>query len=254
MSRATMAATLLICLTLTAGCSDSDPTPSPTGPAGAPSATGTSTAEATPAASPLKGKSALQVWRKTKKDAKQAKSVHLTGSFTEGKDQTRIDLKLNNNHQGTGTISVNGQKMHVRRLGKVSYFKGNRKFWNSIDPAAANVFGDRWAKTKSQSGDLAPLFQLLDKNSVLSEFLKMSPAERKKLKRADGKRIAGQETVALKSKAKEFGVLYVAATGPTLPLDLVLPNDKRQFMNFRGWNEPVTVTAPKNPIDMDKLS
>ena len=32
-----------------------------------------------------------------------------------------------------------------------------------------------------------------------------------------------------------------------------MTKDKSQFMRFREWNEPVTVTAPKGAIDMDKL-
>jgi hypothetical protein len=250
MSRATMAATLLLCLTLTAGCSGSDPS---TAPSTQPGATETAAIEATPV-SALEGLSAVQVWRKTKKDAKQAGSVHLTGSFIEDNDRVQLDLKLNNTNHGIGTISVNGEKIFIRRLGKVLYFKANRKFWDSVDPAAANLFGNRWLKTKNQSGDMAEFFQLVDMDSFISDSLKLSAADRKKLKRSAGTPVAGQETVALKSSAKAFGVLYVAATGPTLPLDLVLPADKRQFMKFRNWNEPVSVTAPKNPIDMDKLS
>ncbi|HST85134.1 MAG TPA: hypothetical protein VLL08_25570 [Kineosporiaceae bacterium] len=251
MSRATMAATLFLCLTLTAGCSDSELV---TAPSSAPSATESAAIESTSEVSALEGLSALQIWRKTKKDAKQAKSVHLTGSFIEDNDRIQIDLKLNDTNRGIGTISLNGEKIFVRRLGKVLYFKANRKFWDSVDPAATNLFGNRWLKTKNQSGDMAEFFQLVDMDSFISDSLKLSAADRKKLKRGAGTPVAGQETVALKSAAKAFGVLYVAANGPTLPLDLVLPADKRQFMKFRGWNDPVTVTAPKSPIDMDKLS
>ncbi len=261
MPRATMAATALICVMLTAGCSGSDPiTTSP--PAGSPATAAGDTAAGTPGATaepetkaaPLAGLSALQVWRKTKSDAKKAKSVHVSASFTEGKDRVKINLKLNDAGRSFGSVTTNGNKMTVRRVGEVLYYKADKKFWTqNADAQTAAKLANKWLKTENQSKDMAQFFQLLDMKAFISESLKLSAAERKSLKRTPGIPVDGRETVALKPKnSTEPAVLQVAADGPTLPLRFTLDRDKSQYFTFTGWNEPFTVVAPKGAIDMDK--
>jgi hypothetical protein len=259
-----MAVTVFVCLTLTAGCSGSDPiTSSPaaaTGAAAAPdkAADAADDAAAEPAAvtSALEGMSAVQVWRKTKADVKNAESVHITGSFIDGKERMKINLKLNSANQSFGFISIDGQKMTVRRLDKTLYLKASKKFWTKNADAQTGAFlANKWLKTKDQSGDMADFFDLMSMDALLTESLKMTAAQRKQLKRTDGEPVAGQETVELKTKSNEYDVLSIAAADPALPLGFTMAKDKSQFLKFQDWSKPFTVTAPKkNVIDADAPS
>ena len=51
----------------------------------------------------------------------------------------------------------------------------------------------------------------------------------------------------------EGGTLYVAATGKPYPIEVVKDGGKGGTVVFDRWNEPVTLVAPADAIDITKL-
>ena len=250
MPRTMMAATLLACLTFTAGCGGSSPDASSTPPAAAP--TTTEAAPTTPA-SELEGLSAAEVWEKLESDVGKAKSVHLSANVVDGKDRIKFNMKLASSGNATGTMTNNGDTVNLRRIGKTLYFKGDRGFWtNNVDPASAKTMAGKWIKTtKGKVAGMEGIFVFTDLDSMLKESLKTTPAEKKALKIIPGIPVDGQETIGLSTKSADLDQLYAAATGPTLPLKITAAKDKKQFMKFQDWDKDFTVEKPAGAIDIN---
>lgn len=261
MYRATTAAALLAGLALTAGCSSSAPEATGTTPAATPSAATTSAGtDPTAASSPLDGLSAVDVWKKTKADATAAKTVHVAAKLLDGKEAIGINLKLSDADRAFGTLSFNGDKITVRRLGQTLYFKADRGFWaTNADAATAKALADKWIMVKKGfSKDMEQFFQLTDIDFILDDALSLTAVEQKTLKLAPGVDIGTQPTIGLtegsSTEAAAFQLLYVSAADPALPLNFAMSSDNSQYMKFRGWNEKFTVVAPKDAIDLAKAS
>jgi len=249
MPRATMAATLLLALALTAGCSSS--------PEKAGGAAASAPAKST---SPLTGMSALEVWAKTKSDADATKSVHVTGKFLDGEQKIGMDLKMTDAGKVFGVLTLNNDQILVRRLGKTLYFKADRGFWTkNADAATATALAGKWVKVKQgSSADLEQFFDLTDMDFIVSDVMSLSAAEQQTLKLAPGVGINHQKTVALvdetTTEEAEVETLYVSASDPALPLHLAIGSDNSQFMKFRSWDKDFTVVAPEGAIDLAKAS
>ena len=254
-TRATTAATLLACLTLTAGCSKSGPEVIATGPAQT-SAAATSAAPEPSAteATAVDGLSAVEVWKKTKTDADAAKSVHVAARLLDGKELIAINLKLSEAGKAFGTLAFNGDKITVRRLGKTLYFKADRGFWTTnADAATAKALANKWIMVKKGfSKDMEQFFQLTDMDYVVSDMMSLSAAEQQTLKLVPGIDIGRQKTIGLAETdagQAQLQTLYLSADDPALPLNLTFA-DSDQFMKFRSWGQDFTVLAPRGAIDL----
>ena len=63
--------------------------------------------------------------------------------------------------------------------------------------------------------------------------------------------IRGQPAFAL-NDTTEGGILYIAATGPPLPLE-VTSSAGKGAINFEAWNQPTTLQAPKGAIALASI-
>ncbi|HST85135.1 MAG TPA: hypothetical protein VLL08_25575 [Kineosporiaceae bacterium] len=256
MPRVTMAATLLVCLTLTAGCSGSSPGDA-TSAAALLGATGV---EPAASSSPLTGLSALEVWEKTKADADTAKSVHVTAKFLDGKKKIALNLKMTDNAKVFGFLVLNGNRVKVRRLGRTLYFKADYGFWASnADAATGQTLADKWIMVKQgYSADLDQLFRLTDMDSIVADTMSLSVSEQGKLKLAPGIKLGKRSTVGLvddsTESTQEVQTLYVWASDPALPLKFAMSADDSQFMRFQGWNKTFAAITPPKAIDLAKAS
>jgi hypothetical protein len=259
MSRAAMAATLLACLTFTAGCSGSKPEIVATNQPTAGAASTSAEPGPTENPSPLDGLSAVEVWQKTKTDTAEAATVHVAARFAEGKERIAINLKMAESGKAFGVLVFNGNKITVRRLGRTLYFKADRGFWTTnADAATARVLSDKWIMVrKGFSKEMEQFFELTDMNFILDDALSLTAAEQRSLKLVPGIDIGTQSTVGLADETStqdgELRTLYVSDTDPALPLNFT-GSDSSQYMKFRGWGENFTVVAPKGAIDLAKAS
>jgi hypothetical protein len=252
MLRATTAiASLLSCLALITGCSD------PAIEAG--NKTGSTGAGPSATPEPFAGMSTGDIYKKVKKDVAAAKTVHMAANLVVGKDKIAFNLKVSRNGRAFGTITTNGNKVAVRRIGSVLYLKGSRGFWlEDGDAATADLLAGKWIKgTKRGTKALTDMFEFTELDFILDEFLAITDEEADSMTRVPGVPAAGAETIGLADAAKgeeteESGKLYIATKGPSLPLLVTIDQDKSQYMKFRRWDKPFKVVKPaKVELNLD---
>jgi hypothetical protein len=255
MSRAMMAAVLLLSVVLCGGCSGSD---SGTGTG---SGTGTVTQQdtgTTASSTPTRpGMTAAQIWNQAQIDAEQARAVHVVAKLLDGKDAISIDLQVTADQKATGDLVLGGHRLTVRRTGKVLYFKADKGYWEAFsDKATAKKFAAKWIKVTKGPAAMSPLFEFTGMSYFTDEAMDKSAADLKHLVRIPGIKIDGEQTIGLSDKpagkaTAESGTLYVAASGPPLPQTWTIGTDGSQYIRFQNWNQAVPVDAPQGAFDLD---
>jgi hypothetical protein len=155
-------------------------------------------------------------------------------------------------------MTIRQKKVLVRRMGRVLYLKAGPGFWATTDAATVDSeLAGKWVRVRPGfDSDLDQYFQLTDMDFMVADLMSLSEAERQTLKLVPGIDVDRRKTVGLAgetlSSDARFETLYVAATGPALPLNFAIGTDRKQFMKFRGWDRKVSVVRPKGAIDLAK--
>ena len=185
------------------------------------------------------GQTPQQILEKASAAAGAAESVHMKGKITEEGESFEVDMTVSNAKGAGGSISLGGEKVELRQIGKTMYVKGGPVA--SVSPKLA----DKWIKSSATGEDAAEFSSLTSMDKVFEEMLDPEGS----VTRVAGKEIDGVPTVGLKDSAKsdgktdEQGILYIAAEGEPYPL-LVESTAGQGGLQFLDWNEPVKVTAP----------
>jgi hypothetical protein len=264
MPRATMAVTVLVSLAMGTACSGGPEDGATTPPA-------VGAVRPTSAASPPGALSSTELMSEVTANLRKAKSVHVAARYpAEGKDDTElsINFKVTRSGKAVGVLRQGTDRVSIRRLGKVLYFKANRSFWSEGGAGpVSDAMAGRWVKQVQSRKDRDDgYFGMTDLESILDEAIDFADAEREAfswsgdpgeppLFLVPGINIDGQPTIGLADtksgeETKESGILYVASTNPALPLQLKVGLGDAAYMKFRSWNEPVRVVAPKGAISL----
>ncbi|MGO9752634.1 MAG: hypothetical protein ACLP8S_25170 [Solirubrobacteraceae bacterium] len=190
-----------------------------------------------------------QILAAASKAAASLTSVHIAGRSTSSATPIELDVTLASG-DGEGTITVSGESLEVRSVGKYLYIKAGSDFWEHYaNAAAAKLFSGKWLKAP-QSGQFAALAALTDKQQILGEML----AQHGQLAKGGTSTINGQPVVALIDKAKGGGTLYIATTGKPYPIQITGSGASAGKVVFDAFNVPVTISPPAGSIDLTKLS
>jgi hypothetical protein len=226
--RRSSVAALLLALTLTAalaGCGSSS--------------TGNGVASKTPA----------EIVAAAQATADGASSVYISGTIVSTEAPVSLDMELLAGKGGRGRIAQSGLSFELIQVGETIYIDGSAAFYRHIGgPAAAQLFQGKWLKAPAATGEFAPLVALTDQRRLMNSAL----ATRGTLRNAGVTTVNGQKAVAV-DDISEGGTLYVAATGKPYPIEVVKDGGKGGTVVFDRWNEPVTLVAPADAIDITKL-
>jgi hypothetical protein len=177
-----------------------------------------------------------------------ARSVHVHGGGVDAGTPVSVDVWVGKK-RGRGRIHANGSSVDVIRIGNVAYFRAAAAFWRKAGgtqgAALAPLFAGKWMEGSATKGDLADLSSLLDIRSLLRSFL----GDHGTLANAGTTTFHGQPAVAI-DDTTEGGTLYVATTGKPYPLGVRKAGKSGGTILFDHWNAPLTVKAPKHPIDL----
>ena len=197
----------------------------------------------------IESKSPEQILEATKEAASKASSVHIKGSIvTSGKPIT-LDMELLAGKGGKGTISQEGFKIQLVQVKGAVYINGSAAFYQHVSgSAAATLLQGKWLKAPANSGELASLAELTD----LSKLIDTALADHGTLSKGTTTTVQGQKAVELKDTSKG-GTLYVAASGEPFPLQITKTGSEKGRVVFSSWNQPVTLQAPANAIDIGAL-
>jgi len=178
-----------------------------------------------------------------------AATVHVSGSILSQGKPISLDMELVAGKGGKGQISVEGLRVDLIAVEKAVYVNGSRSLYARLaGPAAASVLQGRWLKVPSSS----PSFGSLAAVTNLTGLVDTTLAEHGTLTRAPGRVIGGKPTVGVTDPSRR-GTLYVAATGEPYPLEIAKSGSGGRIV-FDRWNQPVTLTPPPDPINVNELS
>jgi hypothetical protein len=195
-------------------------------------------------------KPAERVLADTKRAATSATSTHVSGSVRSNGTPIALDLSMVRNKGAKGSMTTNGLKFDLVRIGDAVYIKGSDDFYKHFAGAGiAQLLHGRWLKASARQGRLAPLAPL---TSVEALFAGIS-AHHGKLVNEGRTTYKGQRVVAIRDTS-DNSKLYVAASGKAYPV-AISGGRKSQSgtITFDDWNKPVSLSAPSGAIDISKL-
>jgi hypothetical protein len=194
-------------------------------------------------------KSAPQILAAARSAAQKASSVHVLAStkITHG-GSLSLDASLSKD-QAHAHSSFLGLSFEVIRKGNTLYLKGNPLF-NARLEATMGIKVPSGVWLKGSDGRLAQIGSFTDISKELPLILSGSG----KVTKGQKTEINGQPAIILKETRKLYtGTLYVATTGEPYPLKLSKTGRETGQTTFTGWNDPVTVTAPANAVELSGL-
>ena len=177
-----------------------------------------------------------------------AKSAHISGRVVSASLPITLNLDLVSGKGGTGSMSEGGLGFKIRVLNNEVYINGSPAFWTHFGgSAAAVVFQGKWLKAPA-TGRFAALAQLTDLHALLGSVLSTHGA----LTKIGTATVDGQSAVGVRD-ATNGGTLYVATTGQSYPLEIRKAGAGGGHITLGKFNEPVTLTAPANAIDISRF-
>jgi hypothetical protein len=179
--------------------------------------------------------------------ADAAKSVAVSGTVRTATSPITVKLILLAGKGGRGLISENGISFQLVQIHGTVYIKGSPAFYSQIAGArAAQLLQGRWLKAPASSGALAPLASLTDLSKLADSTL---PAHGQ-LRKGHMTSVNGQKVIGV-TDTSTGGTLYVATTGPPYPVQIAMGPGGN--ITFSRWNQPVSLFAPANAIDITAL-
>jgi hypothetical protein len=181
--------------------------------------------------------------------ATTASSFHVSGHVASSGTPVSLDLTLVRGKGAKGSMSANGLGFDIVRIGRQVYIKGTDAFYKHFAGAqVAQLLHGKWLKSTS-SGRLKQLVPLTDSRGL---FAKISASHGKLVN--DGKTtFDGQQVVAIRDTS-DNSKLYIAATGKPYPVAIVgKKSGQSGQITFGGWNKQVSLSPPKNAIDISQL-
>jgi hypothetical protein len=178
-----------------------------------------------------------------------ASSVHVSGGVGD-KALIAIDLHFVTGRGCAGHLTVNGRLgVDIVRIGSKMYLKGSAAFWRDyVDTAAARLVGGKWSMVSASESDTATLASLTDLHKLLDPS-----AYRGKLTKSTTMTLDGKKAVSVEGRLRIR--LFVAATGKPYPIEInALDALDADRITFDEWNAPVTLTAPKDAIDIAQIT
>jgi hypothetical protein len=194
-------------------------------------------------------KSADKVLADAKAAVDGASSARVSGNIVSGGTPIRLDLSMANG-QAKGTMSTSGLSFDLVRIGNTAYIKGSDDFYKHFaGSAVAQLLHGKWLKASITSGRFASFEPL---TNVRLLFDKVA-SNHGKLANDGAKTFDGQKVVEIRDTS-DNSKLYVSATGKAYPVAIV-GGKKGQTgtITFSEWNKSLSVSAPKDAIDISKL-
>ena len=193
-------------------------------------------------------KTAAEILADAKQAARDAGSVSVTGTVKDQGTAIGLDLRIGEGG-GTGSMTVDGTKVDIVRIGKVVYLRAGADFYQRVGAGAAagQLLAGKWLKVSATQQDFKDIAQLTD----IGEFVDQALKPEGTLSKGEETTVDGKKAIELKDS--KGGSLFVATTGTPYPLEFEGGSTTSGKVVFADWGEKVDLTAPKNPIDLQKL-
>lgn len=190
-----------------------------------------------------------EIVARAKAAADSASSVYISGTLVSKGVPVSLEMELLAGKGGRGRVAQNGLSFELVQVGGIVYIDGSASFYRHIGgSAAAQILQGRWLKAPAGNPEIAPIAALTDLDKLIDSAL----ASDGPLTSGGATTVDGQKVVAI-DDVSQGGTVYVAATGKPYPLEVVKDGGRGGTVVFDRWNEPVTLVAPADAIDLTKL-
>lgn len=195
-------------------------------------------------------KTAAQVLADAKAAATSASSAHVSGSIKSNGTPTTLDLTTARNKGAKGSMSTNGLRFDLVRVGDTLYIRGSDEFYKHFaGSAVAQLLHGKWLKAPATHGQLESIAPL---TSISALFAGIS-SQHGKLANEGKTSYKGQDVVAIRDTS-DGSRLYVAATGKPYPVAVVGGKENQSgTITFGDWNKSVSLSAPSDAIDIGQF-
>ncbi|MFG2644418.1 hypothetical protein ACGFYP_26020 [Streptomyces sp. NPDC048370] len=232
-----------------------------------PAAATAATAALAPTPDPFENLTADQIADRGVDATQSATSLRMTGRVVSEDQPLDIDIALDDKNNCTGAMKVGGGKAELRQADRITYLKGDEKFWRTsmtsqgvpppqIDATIELVKG-RWLKiTPGQAGS-SDLSGVCDLDALLAD-LGDDKGERQGLTRGPDAEVRGTPvaTVVKKKPGGETTTVSVAQEGKPYILKMVKTGgDEPGSVELSDYDKPVKVVVPPadETVDLTKL-
>lgn len=182
--------------------------------------------------------------------ATKASSAHVAGSVKSDAGPITLDLSTARGKGAKGSMSTNGLKFDLIRIGDSAYIRGSDEFYKHFaGPAIAQLLHGRWLKASITN----PRFRSLMPLTSVGLLMGKVSASHGKLANEGETTYRGADVVAIRDLS-DNSKLYVAASGTPYPVAIV--GGKQGLsgaITFGDWNRHVSLSAPSGAIDISKL-
>ena len=193
-------------------------------------------------------KSASTILADARRAALAADSVRVAGTIRDAGQAIGLDLTVAKGNGG-GTMTIQGSKVDVVRVGDTAYIRARADFYSRVGatPAAGRLLAGKWLKLPTSTPNFAQLVQFTDLNAFVTQALKSDGTVTKGAE----KTVGGQKAIELKSS--RGGSLFVAASGKPYPIEFVGGGTASGTVTLSDWGSAKAPSAPKNAIDINAL-
>jgi hypothetical protein len=196
--------------------------------------------------SPISSETAAQIVAASRRAADSAATVHVSGSLRGRGGPLSLDLQLVAGKGGEGRIALGSLDLRLIRIGQLAYIKGDPALYRRLGAPLAGELRGGWLKAKTK-GALATFASLTNIDSLVDTAL----TSHGKLARKGTSTVDGRRVVAIGDLARG-GTLFVAIEGSPYPIELATPG--AGTIRFDHWNQPVTLTAPTDVVNLNQLA
>ncbi|KQX58753.1 MULTISPECIES: hypothetical protein [unclassified Streptomyces] len=232
--------------------------------AGAPAA---APALTTPSPDPFSGLTADEIGDKAVAATRSATSLRMTGRLTADGRPLAIDFAVNDHDECTGVMKIKGGTAELRKVGGITYLKGDEAFWRAsmtsqgmppaqIDATIELVKG-RWLKIGPGQAGSADLGGVCDLKALLSDLDK-DKGERRGLTRGPDAEVDGTPVATLVKKKADGETTSVSVSQEGKPYILKMVKkggDEPGALVLSDYDKPVKVEIPpaSETVDLSKL-
>ncbi|MFF7731005.1 hypothetical protein [Streptomyces sp. NPDC008001] len=192
---------------------------------------------------------AAKIQDKARGAARDASSVHLSGSVVSQGRTYKLDMRLKRDG-GTGRVASDASTFELLRVGDELYLKAPAAFWSRGDKgdgaAAAGKLEKKYVKVPTADPAYQQLKGFTDKDVLLDGLIALHG----KLARGEHGTVGGDRTIRVNGAGGSGGTLDVSLTGTPYPLRVQRAGGAGQ-LELSEWGKDFALTAPAKPDVVD---
>ncbi|MGW0661360.1 hypothetical protein [Streptodolium elevatio] len=200
----------------------------------------------------LAGEPTDTILEQTRTAAKNATSVHITGTWVTQKVEYQIDMRIKADG-ASGEIVSTGTRVQLLRVGVDLFVRGDESLYQPRDGrqdpdavASAEVLRDKFIKVPPDDPAFARLSGFTQLHPLLDELFRLEG----KVKKDGRKNVRGVETLALAANKGRGGELYVSLGGKPYPMRYS-PGPNAGRLDFYEYDTDFPVEVPRGDQVVD---